>query len=107
MPVFTIKALSHYLGDHVVHSNAGKVLLVEKQTAIEIFGYAHAMQGSLVGSYLTYTGLALSIGEKDPAQLSDGGKKYLLRNNVLEEVKDNKDAVTDTTDDIEDFQDLL
>ena len=62
------------------------------------------MQGSLAGNYLTYTGLALSIGVKDPAKLTDGGKNYLLRNSVME---DNKDIVTDTTDDIEDFQDLL
>ena len=72
--MFTITTMSHYLGGYIVHSSASKVLLLEKQTAIEIFGYAHAMQGSLVGNYLTFTGLVLSLGTKDFAQLTDGGK---------------------------------
>ena len=79
MPVFTLKTLSHYLGGYIVHSNAAKVLLVEKKTTIEVFGYVHAKQGSLAGSYLASTGFALSIGEKDLAKLTDCGKMYLLR----------------------------
>ena len=35
--------------------------------------------------------------------LANGGKNNLLRNSVCEEVKDNKDVVTNTTDDIQDF----
>lgn len=109
MPVFTLKTLSRYLGSYFVHSNAAKVLLLEKHTAIEIFGYHHAMQGSLAGSYLTYTGLALSVGEKDPSKLTDHGKRYLLRNSALEKVKDDKDilAITNEEEDIKEFQDLL
>ena len=107
LPVFTLKTLSHYLGGHVVHPNVGKILLLERQSAVEIFGYAHAMQGSLAGSYLTFTGLALSIGEKDPAKLTDSGKRYLLRNTILEDVQQDKEAPIDTKDTIEDFQDML
>ena len=106
MPVFTIKTLSHYLGAYVVHSNAGKVLMLQKQTTIDISGYAHALQGLLAGSYLAFTGLALSLGVKDPASLTDGGKRYLLRNSVLEEGKSTEEP-TSTNDEIENFKDLL
>ena len=109
MPVFSLKTLSRYLGSYPLPSSAAKVLLLEKHTAIQIFGYAPAMQGSLVGSYLTYTGLALSVGERDPKKLASHGKKYLLRNYVLQEVQDNKQTleISDIEKDLEDFKDLL
>ncbi len=66
MPVFTFKTLTRYLGSYYVQASAGKIILLEKKTAVDVYGYAHAMQGSLAaGSYLTFTGLALSIGQKD------------------------------------------
>ena len=90
MPVFTLKTLSRYLVSYFIHSNVAKVLLLEKHTTIEIFGYHHAVKGSLEGSYLTYTKLALSVGEKDPSKLLDHGKRYVLRHSALEKVKDDK-----------------
>ena len=107
MPVFTLKTLSTYLGGHILHSNASKFLLLEKQTVFEVFGYGHAMQGSLAGSYLAYTGYALFHGVKDLAKLTDGGKKYLLRNSVLEDVEDKTDNATDTGEDEQDTQNIL
>lgn len=107
LPVFTLKTLSHYLGGHLVHPNAGKILLLELQSAVEIFGYAHAMQGSLAGSYLTFTGLALSMGEKDPSRLTDSGKRYLLRNTILEDVQEAKEGETQTLETIDNFEDML
>ena len=107
MPVFTLKTLSSFLGGHVVHSNASKIILLEKQTVFEIFGYGYGMQGSLAGSYLAYTGYALSLGVKDPAQLTDGGKKYLLRNTVLEKIENKADTSSETTDAQHDTQDFL
>ena len=74
MPVFTLKTLSRYLKSYYVQASAGKIVLLEKKAAIDVFGYAHAMQGSLAGSYFTYIGLALSVGKKDPLKLTDQGK---------------------------------
>ena len=54
---------------------------------MDIYGYAHAMQGSLARCYLTYTGLALSSGKKDSLKLTDQGKRFLLRQSSLEKVQ--------------------
>ena len=85
MPVFTLTTLSRYLGSYALPSNATMDLLLEKNTAIQIFGYALVLQGSLAGTYLTYSGLALSIGEKDPKKLAPHGKIFLLRHCVLQD----------------------
>ena len=87
MPVFTFKTLSRYLGSYYVQASASKIILLEKKTVVDIYGYAHAMQGSLAGSYLTYTGLALSVGQKDSSKLTDQGKRFLLRQASLEKVQ--------------------
>ena len=78
MPVFTFKTLSRYLGKYYVQPSASKIIFLKRKTAVDIFGYAHAMQGLLARSYLTYTGLALSMGQKDPSRLIDQGKWFLL-----------------------------
>ena len=87
MSIFSFKTLSRYLESYHVQASAGKIILLEKKTAVDIYGYAHAMQGSLAGSYLTYTGLALSLGEKDSLKLTDQGKSFLLRQSSLEKVQ--------------------
>ena len=86
----------------MLHQNASKIILLEKQTMFEVFGYGHAMQGSLAGSYLAYTAYALSLGVKDPAQLTKSGKKYILRNSVLEKIED-KAETEDAQQDSQDF----
>ena len=92
MPVFTFKTLSRYLGSYYVQASASKIILLERKIDVEIFGYVHAMQGLLAGSYLTYTGLALSMGQKDPSRLTNQGKRFLLRQASLE-----KEQVIDET----------
>lgn len=94
MPVFALKTLSRYLGSYIIHASASKIILLEKKTAIDVFGYAHAHQGSLAGSYLTYTALALSIGVDDPLKLTDQGKKFLLRQSSLEKVQNIEESTS-------------
>ncbi|KAI5072527.1 hypothetical protein GOP47_0012633 [Adiantum capillus-veneris] len=55
IPLFVYKTLSKYIGGYVLHLDAAKVSLLEKECDINVFGYGHAMQGSLAGSYLAYT----------------------------------------------------
>ena len=77
-PLFAMKTLSRYLGGNSVRYNADKVILVEKDLAIEIFGQGPGVYALRSKYYLTYTGLALTAGIRDPALLDDYGKKELL-----------------------------
>ncbi|KAI5054461.1 hypothetical protein GOP47_0030643 [Adiantum capillus-veneris] len=102
--IFTLKTLSRYLGGYKVPANSNKVIVLERNTTIENFGYAHGLQGSLVGHYLTYTGYALSIGAKDPNRLTPGGKRHLLRHCEFERFPDQENTSKRALEEEEDMQ---
>lgn len=78
--VFFFKSLSKALGGHPFSFQAEKVILLEKHSALYIFGYYSGKQCSRVGYFLSYTAYALSCGEfLDPLRLEGYGKHKLIR----------------------------
>ena len=76
---FVLKTLSKFLGGHVLADNAEKVILVEKQLALECFGYAPGVVGSRRGYMYSYLGVALALGIESEQQLVEYGKSSMLR----------------------------
>ncbi|KAI5060528.1 hypothetical protein GOP47_0024948 [Adiantum capillus-veneris] len=107
IPLFVYKTLSKYLGGYVLHPNATKVSLLEKECAINVFGYGHAMQGSLAGSYLAYTRYALAKGIKHYRDLSPSGKRFLLRHDDLKQVEYKEGTSSLDQEDVEDIEDII
>ncbi|KAI5056851.1 hypothetical protein GOP47_0028669 [Adiantum capillus-veneris] len=95
-----------YIGGYVLHPNATKVSLLEKECAINVFGYGHAMQGSLAGSYITYTGYALAKGIKHYREISPSEKRFLLRHDDLKQVE-YKEGTSSLDQDVEDIEDII
>ena len=65
--MFVFKVLSRFCGGHEIASNAEKVVLVEKQFALWIFGQGPGCQAALRSSYyLAYSAGAIATGIHDP-----------------------------------------
>ena len=73
--MFAIKVLSCYLGGYIVRMNARKVMLVEKQLALDIFGQAPGVYAMRNKYYLAYGAYGLSCGVRDSRQLTEYGKR--------------------------------
>ena len=56
-----------------------KVILVEKQFAMRVFGQGPGCQALRCSYYLAYSAAAIAAGIKDPETLSTYGKRDLLR----------------------------
>lgn len=78
-PLFAFKVLSRFCGGNDIAMNAEKVVLVEKQFALRIFGQGPGCQALRCPYYLSYSAAAIAAGIKDPDTLSIYGKKDLLR----------------------------
>lgn len=80
-PLFAFKVLSRFCGGHEIAFNAEKVILVEKQFALRIFGQGPGCQALRSPYYLAYSAGAIAAGIKDPENLLMYGKRDLLRSN--------------------------
>lgn len=67
------------MGGNDIAMNAEKVILVEKQFAMRIFGQGPGCQALRCGYYLSYSAGAIAAGIKDPETLTIYGKRDLLR----------------------------
>ena len=76
---FVFKTLARFLGGFTIPQNYDKIILVERLTALDSFGYQPGHVGSRRSYFYTYTALALSMGIESPEQLIDYGKHMMLR----------------------------
>ena len=78
---FFFKTMSRFLGGGVIPSSYEKVILVEKYTALAVFGYQPTVRCSRRGYFLAYTAFAWVLGIEDIEELFTGpyGKISLLR----------------------------
>ena len=77
--MFAFKVLSRFCGGYEISSNAEKVVLVEKQFALRIFGQGPRCQALRSSYYLAYSAGAIAAGIHDPDTLTTYGKRDLLR----------------------------
>lgn len=77
-PLFALKVLSRFCGGYEIALNAEKVVLVEKQFALRVFGQGPGSQALRCQYYLGYSAAAILAGIKDPRQLTTYGKRELL-----------------------------
>ena len=78
-PLFAFKILSRFFGGKHIALNTEKVILVEKQFALRVFGQGPGCQALRCGYYLAYSAAAIAAGIKEPATLMDYGKRALIR----------------------------
>ena len=78
-PLFAFKVLSRFCGGNEITLNAEKVVLVEKQFALQIFGQGPGCQALRSSYYLAYSAGAIAAGIHDPDTLTTYGKRDLLR----------------------------
>lgn len=81
LATFFFKTMSRFLGGTVIPSSYEKVILVEKVTALTVFGYQPTIRCSRRGYFLAYTAFALALGIENIDELLTGpyGKNRLLR----------------------------
>ena len=78
-PLFALKVLSRFCGGYEISSNAEKVVLIEKQFALRVFGQGPGCKAVRCQYYLGYSAAAILAGFKDPRQLTTYGKRELLQ----------------------------
>ena len=77
--VYFFKLLSRALGGHAITWQKEKIILIERCSAINIFGYFPNKQCSRAAYFLSYTSYALACGVTNPKYLEDYGKHKLIR----------------------------
>ena len=77
--MFAFKVLSRFCGGHETASNTEKVVLVEKQFALRIFGQGPRCQALRSSYYLAYSTGEIAARIKDLDTLTTCGKRDLLR----------------------------
>ncbi|MCO5555018.1 hypothetical protein L7F22_008557 [Adiantum nelumboides] len=82
LPLMTLKTLSRYLGGALVRWNVDKIMLLEKQAALTMFGQGPGVYGLRSRYFLTQAAYGLVYGITDPGQLIEYGKHDLLRNKI-------------------------
>ena len=78
LKILTFKTLSKFLGGYHMRSCVNRIILVEKNMAIDIFGFAPGHPSCRAGYFLSYTAYALALGIENPKLLTDYGKNYML-----------------------------
>lgn len=73
------KLLSKALGGHAITWQKEKIILIERCSAIDIFGYFENKQCSRAAYFLSYTSYALACGVTNPKCLEGYGKHKLIR----------------------------
>ena len=76
--ILGFKTLSKFLGGYHMKSSVNKIILLEKNMAMDIFGYAPGHPSCRAGYFLSYTAYALALGIEDPKLLTGYGKNYML-----------------------------
>lgn len=71
--------MSRFCGGNEIPQNAEKVVLIEKQFALRVFGMGYGCQALRCPYYLSYMAGALAAGVNDPDTLGPYGKRELLR----------------------------
>lgn len=84
------KVLSRYLGGYQLPIAANRIILIEKNMALDIFGHADGHPSCRAGYFLTYTAYALALGIEDHKLLTDYGKNYMLCHREREPLDDEK-----------------
>ena len=77
--VYFFKCLSRVLGGHELLWQKEKIILIERLSAIDIFGDYVNKQASRASYFLSYTSYALACGVNDPKCLEGYGKHKLIR----------------------------
>ena len=76
LPMFALKALSRVVGSQPLHKGIEKIILVEKQEAIRIFGYMPGYVGSRAGYFRTMVSYVLAhVGKAEEIKKIQGYKK--------------------------------
>lgn len=78
-PLFALKALSRFCGGYEIAFNAEKVVLVEKQFSLRVFGQGPRSQALRCQYYLGYSAAVILARIKDPRQLTTYEKRELLQ----------------------------
>lgn len=80
VPMFTLKVLSRFMGyNPPIQFNANKMMLLEKSTAMRIFGYGPGFWPSRAGYFLCYAAYVLAHEKKDTKDLAGYKRKNFLR----------------------------
>lgn len=79
LALFAFKVLSRFCGGYEVPLNAEKVIMVEKQFALRVFGQGYGCQALRSPYYLSYAAQAIAAGIQDVNSLHPYGKRYLMR----------------------------
>ena len=77
--LFALKVLSRFCGGYSMPLNAEKVIMVEKQFALRVFGIGFGCQALRSSYYLSYTAQAIAAGIKEPENLHPYGKRHFMR----------------------------
>ena len=78
MKILTFKTLSRYLGGYPMKNSVNRVILLEKNMAMDIFGFAPGHTSCRAGYFLSYTAYALALGIQDPNLLTPYGRNYMV-----------------------------
>lgn len=76
--ILGFKTLSKLLGGYTMKNSVNRIILVERNMAMDVFGYAPGHPSSRAGYFLSYTAYALALGIEDPKLLTGYGKNYML-----------------------------
>lgn len=82
-PLFALKVLSKFCGGFDAPNNADKIVLIERQFAIRVFGQGLYCQALRAPYYIAYAAQALILGIAEAEQLPIYGKRFLMRNRKL------------------------
>ena len=78
IPILALKAHSRYTGYSFIPNNVTRIMLIEKTTAIRIFGYSPSFWPSRARYFLCYSAYALGHGMKSVESLQGYTHKKLL-----------------------------
>ncbi|MCO5551307.1 hypothetical protein L7F22_004807 [Adiantum nelumboides] len=78
-PLFAMKVITRLCGGHSLPINAERVILIEKQFALCIFGIEYGCQALRAPYFMSYTAQALAAGVEDPESLDPYNKRLFLR----------------------------
>ena len=78
-PLFALKVLSRFCGGYNIAQNANRIVLIERQFALRIFGQGICCQALRAPYYLAYVAQALMLGITEADQLPEYGKRILMR----------------------------
>ena len=82
-PLFALKVLSRFCGGYNIAKNANRIVLIERQFALRIFGQGICCQALRAPYYLAYVAQALMLGITEANQLLEYGKRILMRSRGL------------------------